>query len=178
MEIYVLLSCLYNTLTMDVKMMRFRKKNSYIPIIIAIIYIVFIVLQLLPNSIKSIYYEFKLGIQIDEIYGSYNSTILEELTDTGVKLYIYPLNKNKKIFDDPFVIKLSESELLSLKKIALEHMDGYSIQNYFPELDDTFFDSDQKDIYRYLNYKYYSNRIEPFYFSINVKNHDILKEIK
>lgn len=154
------------------------KKRIYIPIIISIIPICLILIQFLPNSILSIYYEAKLGIQINETYGSYNSMILEELTATGVKLYIYPLVKYKKIFENPFVVELSESERLSLKKIALEHMDGYSIQTYFPELDDTFFDSDQKEIYHYLNYKYYSNRIEPFYFSINVETKDIVKEVK
>ncbi|WP_459844902.1 hypothetical protein [Fusibacter bizertensis] len=158
--------------------MHFRGKSIYLFIIITIIFIVLIVIQFSPNLIASIYYETKLGIQINETYGSYNSMILEELTATGVKLYIYPLVKYKKIFENPFVIELSEFELLSLKKIALEHMDGYSIQTYFPELDDTFFDSDQKDIYPYLNYKYYSDRIEPFYFSINVETNDIVREIK
>ncbi len=49
------------------------------------------------DTVEKMYYEFSLGIKIDQIHSSYNSYILETERNQEYIWYVYPLKKNKKI---------------------------------------------------------------------------------
>ncbi len=149
--------------------------------IIAIIQIYLVTTQFWPQwpTYLSLYYhEIILKTQLEEVYANYNGVIYEELTDNGVNLYIYPIQRHRRIVKEPYVVKLSNIELLEMFEIATEHAKGANIYMSIPELDDAYFDSDRLDIYSYLNYRYLVESGNMFYFSINVSTHEILKEIR
>lgn len=159
------------------------KKIAYniIVSIIVIILLYSVTTQFWPRwpTYLGLYYQgYILNTQLDEVYANYNGVIYEKLTENGVNLYIYPVERHRKIVKEPYVVKLSNIELIEMFEIAMDHADGANIYMSIPELDGAYFDSDRSEVYSYLNYRYYIESRNVFNFSINVRTHDILKEIK